>query len=167
MAPKSTEPSRKRPLTQSDDVPPTTNAAANTSVATSSGPSSTTEQRRKKTANEDMPGKDYLRKGREIGIRFYEVRKLHSMKRMYMSLGEEGFRKLCDDLTEELERRLDESETFSNYTEFWLHQEWLGKLVVSLTTNVVAQWMNRTSKKQNDPNLSDTDKEMVANLEEI
>ena len=84
-----------------------------------------------------------------------------------MSLGEEGFRKLCDDLTEELERRLDESETFSNYTEFWLHQEWLGKLVVSLTTNVVAQWMYSTGKKQNDPNLSDTDKEMVAKLGEV
>src|SRR5579875_1612681 len=183
MAPKSTESSRKRRYSNLDDVPSSSNAPPNappnapvnapvnappsTSFASSSGPSSSTEQRKKKSGNEDMPGKEYLRKGREIGIRFYEVRKLHSMKRMYMSLGEEGFHKLCDELTEELERRFEESETYANYTDFWLHQEWLEKLVNSLTTNVVAQWMYSTGKKHNDPNLSDTEKEMVAKLTEI
>ena len=84
-----------------------------------------------------------------------------------MGLCIEGFHKLSDDLCNELERRFEESEEFNNYTDYWLHQEWLDRQITTLTTNIVANWSYHNGKKADTPHLTDKEKDMVAKLKEI
>ena len=168
MAGEGSEISKKRPFVDLDNVQETVLPIANPELATgSSEPSSSMGKRCKTSANPDMPGREFLVKSREIVVHFYEIRSLNVLRRMYMGLFEEGFHKLSDDLCEELERRFEESEAFNNYTDYWLHQEWLDRQVITLTTNIVANWTYHTGKKADAPDLTDKERDTVAKLKEI
>ena len=86
------------------------------------------------------PPRNYLLKNREIGVHFYLVQSTVMLKREYVGHNEEGFYKLTKELREDIERKFNATEEFSNYSDFWLHLEWLDKQGTSLTTNIVAEW---------------------------
>ena len=156
--------SEKRPFVDLDDVQEAVLPLTNTDLAMGlSKPSSSTSKRRKTSANPDMLGREFLVKSREIVVFFYENQTLNSLRRLY----KEGFHKSSDDLCNKLERRFEESKAFNNYTNYWLHQEWLDRQVTALTTNIVAIWNYHTNKKADALDLTDKERDMVAKLKEI
>jgi hypothetical protein len=70
------------------------------------------------------------------------------LKRTYLNHGEDGYVLLCQDTCHEIMDKLDASEQFNNYSDFWNHGKWLVWIVNSMTSNVVNQDFNVVYKKK-------------------
>ncbi|MBE3102757.1 MAG: protein kinase, partial [Bacilli bacterium] len=136
-----------------------------TSMASAStNPSSSNQKRRKKPLNPHMPPHEYVVESRAIGVMFYTRRSLSMLSREYVNMNEEGYHRLTLDMRRELETKFEASERFNDYSDYWLHSDWLDKQVVALTTNIVASWCYYTQKKEDESDWTTEDKVLVAKL---
>jgi hypothetical protein len=151
-----------------DDVGEMVIPSTNTLMSSgSSNPSSSGQKKRKKTQNPHMPPHEFIVEGRAIAVVFYTRRGTTMLTREYVAHNEEGYHKLTRDLRRELESKFEASEKFNNFSDYWLHQDWLDKQVVALTTNIVSNWCYHTGKKEDSSDWDMQNKELVAKLKII
>ena len=59
------------------------------------------------------------------------------LNRKFLDNGFDGFVNLCANLGREITDKLDESELYNNWSDFFEHIQWLDEIVTQNTTNVV------------------------------
>ena len=69
------------------------------------------------------------------------------LNREFLDNSFNGFENLCTDLGQEIMDKLDESELYNNWTDFFKHIQWLDEIVTRNTTNVVVETFEVVYKK--------------------
>ena len=75
----------------------------------------------------------------------------------FLDNGFNGFVNLCANLKWEITDRLDESELYNNWTDFFKHIQWLDEIVTRNTTNVVMGTFEFVYKKNLEQSQYDTE----------
>ena len=101
----------------------------------------------KKARNPNRLGKEYADAAREIVLYYYKVRSLEMLHREFLDGGIDGFVSLCAGIGREITDKLEETELYNNWTDYAEHIQWLDKLVIQNTTNVVVGTFEVIHKK--------------------
>ena len=81
------------------------------------------------------------------------------LNREFLNNGFDGFVNLCTNLGWEITDRLDESELYNNWTNFFEHIQWLDEIVTWNTTNIVVETFEVVHKKNLGESQYDTELE--------
>ena len=120
------------PTLSSKDPWDTRSFAASSNPSTSSGGS----KKPKKATNPNQLGKEYGYATWEYVLQYYKVRLLEMLNWEFLNNGFDGFVNLCAYLGREITDRLDESELYNNWIDFFKHIQWLDEIVTRNEINV-------------------------------
>jgi hypothetical protein len=107
---------------------PTTAVTTSQPSASTSGSSKGHKRPKRPDAHEwrpEYPPREYTRFLRLVALEYYRLRSHQAFQRQFFRNGEDGYVDLSKDLCREFLDKLDASEVFNNYSDYWLHTEWL------------------------------------------
>ncbi len=158
------------PIPRDVEMAPNPGATSGTaSTDPSSGSSGKKRARRNKAQveNPNWPKTTYTAFTRGIVMRFYAARSMGMLKRTYIENGKDGFVALCGDLGRELVDRLEESELYNNWADYFDCHKWLDQIVTTNTANVVKGTFEVVNKKNENGLYNSEQADLLHKLEAI
>ena len=115
----------------------------------------------------EYPPKEYTNFLRPVAMSWYQRRTWQRLVRQYFGNNEDGYIALCKDLCTEFMDKLEDSEQFNNYHDFWLSTEWLSWVVTAMTHNVVKQGFEVVYKRPTGEPHTDDELKLLRMLEQV
>lgn len=115
----------------------------------------------------EYPPKEYTNFLRPVAMAWYQRRTWQRLVRQYFLNNEDGYVALSKDMCIEFMDRLEESEQFNNYQDYWLSPEWLNWVVTAMTNNVVKQGFEVVYKHPSGEAYTDDELKLLRMLEQV
>jgi hypothetical protein len=115
----------------------------------------------------EYPPKEYTNFLRPVAMAWYQLRTWQRLVRQYFGNNEDGYIALCKDLCTEFMDKLEDSEQFNNYQDYWLSPEWLSWVVTAMTNNVVKQGFEVVYKHPTGEPHTEDEQRLLRMLEQV